>query len=89
MLVVLAIAIGVLVIGDLLDPGAQAQSNPWCAYFSQGPTNCGFTTFDDCIKAIQGKTGLCDRNAQYVPPPESNSTSAITRQHRSHHHARE
>jgi hypothetical protein len=87
MLVTLAIAVGVLVIGGLLTAGAQAQSNPWCAYFSQGPTNCGFTTFDDCIKAIQGKTGLCDHNAQYLAPAGSNSSSANTRPRRLHRQA--
>lgn len=60
------IAIDVLVIGNVLSVGAQEQSNQWCANFSGGPTNCDFATLEDCMKAIKGKTGLCDHNTQYV-----------------------
>jgi hypothetical protein len=38
------------------------QNGQWCAYFSGGPTNCSFTTFEQCLAAIRGKAGLCDHN---------------------------
>jgi hypothetical protein len=71
----LLISIGIFILVALISAGAQAQNDqqPWCAYFTGGPTNCGFTTFAQCLEAIRGKTGLCQQNAQYIPPAQSNS----------------
>jgi Protein of unknown function (DUF3551) len=69
---VLALPIGIVVMMSTLSVSAQGQTNRWCAYFTNGPTNCGFTTFQKCLEAIRGKTGLCDQNSQYAlprPPP--------------------
>jgi Protein of unknown function (DUF3551) len=45
---------------------AQAQNYPWCAYYSGGRggggTNCGFTTFEQCLATVSGIGGFCDRN---------------------------
>jgi hypothetical protein len=70
---ILAVAIGMLV-GGALNANAQAQNQPWCAYFSGGPTNCGFATFEECLQAIHGKTGLCDRNTQNAQPSGTQSS---------------
>jgi hypothetical protein len=51
---------------------ADAQNYPWCAYYSGGRgggTNCGFTTFDQCMATVSGIGGYCTLNTQYVPPP--------------------
>ena len=48
---------------------ADAQNYPWCAYYKSGGTNCGFTTFDQCMATVSGIHGYCARNTQYVPPP--------------------
>lgn len=72
----LAIAIAALV-GSALN-GAHAQNGPWCAYFTGGTPNCTFATFAACIKAIQGKTAICDRNAEYAGPTEPDSASSST-----------
>jgi hypothetical protein len=50
---------------------ADAQNYPWCGYLSVqgGATNCGFTTFEQCMGYIKGMQGFCARNTQYVPPP--------------------
>lgn len=71
----LLISVGVLVFVAAPGTGAQAQNaqQQWCAYFTAGPTNCGFATFAQCLEAIHGKTALCQQNAQYVPPAGSNS----------------
>jgi len=55
--------------------GAHAQEGPWCAYLTGGTPNCAFATFAECIKAIQGKTAICDRNADYLGPAEADSGS--------------
>jgi hypothetical protein len=83
----LLIAVAILGVGSALIDGAQAQSDqqnePWCAYFTGGPTSCNFTTFDDCLQAIKGKTGLCVQNAQYAPPAGTNARTGSGRRHRS------
>jgi Protein of unknown function (DUF3551) len=58
----------------------EQQNGLWCAYFTGGPTNCGFATFEQCLAAIRGKAALCDRNqhANSAPP------SATDRRSRSH-----
>jgi hypothetical protein len=48
---------------------ADAQNYPWCAYYKNGGTNCGFTTFDQCMATVSGIHGYCARNTQYVPVP--------------------
>jgi hypothetical protein len=52
---------------------AEAQNYPWCAYYSGGHggggTNCGFTTFEQCLATVSGIGGFCDRNTLYQPPP--------------------
>jgi hypothetical protein len=51
---------------------AAAQNYPWCAYYGGvggGGTNCGFTTFDQCLATVSGMGGSCEPNTQYVPPP--------------------
>src|SRR6202023_2761595 len=48
---------------------AQAQNYPWCAQYSGlGGTNCGFTTFQQCMATLAGMGGFCNVNTQYVPP---------------------
>jgi len=51
---------------------AEAQNYPWCAYYSGrggGGTNCGFTTFEQCMETARGLGSNCQPNTQYVPPP--------------------
>ena len=57
---------------------AQAQNYPWCAYYSGadgGGTNCGFTSFDQCMDTVRGMGGFCNVNTQYVAPPGSASSA--------------
>jgi len=52
---------------------AEAQNYPWCAYYSGGMggggTNCGFTTFQQCVDAARGLGSFCQPNTQFKPPP--------------------
>ncbi|HEY2526870.1 MAG TPA: DUF3551 domain-containing protein [Xanthobacteraceae bacterium] len=66
-----------LLAGAALGTPAQAQNYPWCAYYSGrsgGGTNCGFTTFEQCLATVSGIGGFCQRNTQYVPPPGPHRT---------------
>lgn len=44
-------------------PQARSDQQQWCAYFTGGPTKCGFKSFAQCLDAIRGKTALCQLNA--------------------------
>jgi len=65
-LCLLGILAGMSVIGTL----AHAQNYPWCAYYSGngGGTNCGFTTFEQCLANVSGIGGSCEPNTLYQPP---------------------
>ena len=68
LLFMLGIGVGVLCI----EKPADAQNYPWCAFDSggaSGATNCGFTTFEQCMETARGLGSLCQPNTQYVPPP--------------------
>jgi hypothetical protein len=64
----LIIVIGILLAMAAGGQRAQAQNYPWCAYYSGlGGTNCGFTTYAQCMATLQGMGGFCNRNTQYQP----------------------
>jgi hypothetical protein len=59
-----------LVAAAALGTPAQAQNYPWCAYYSGhggGGTNCGFSSFQQCMATVRGIGGMCNRNTQYAP----------------------
>jgi len=67
LLFILGISIGIVGIENR----AEAQNYPWCAYYSGsfGGTNCGFTTFQQCLDTVSGIGGFCQRNNLYQSPP--------------------
>ena len=51
---------------------AQAQFYPYCAFYSRGGgSNCGFTTYGQCLATVSGIGGWCQRNPYlaYGPGP--------------------
>ena len=57
---------------------AAAQNYRWCAYYDfafGGATNCGFSTFQQCLAARTGNSDSCGPNPQYQgvsgPAPSS------------------
>jgi hypothetical protein len=61
----IATAAGTILIVMLSYGGAQAA--PWCAYYGGhggggGGTNCGFYSFAQCMAAVTGTGGFCNRN---------------------------
>ena len=78
----LMLGIGVCVVG--LGTRAEAQNYPWCAYYSgkgAGGTNCGFTTFQQCLDTVSGIGGFCNVNTQYQPPPGPHAPTRLQRRH--------
>jgi hypothetical protein len=46
---------------------------PWCANYGGGAaggggSNCGFTSFEQCLETIRGMGGFCDPNPFYKGP---------------------
>jgi hypothetical protein len=62
--------LGILTGMSVIGAPAHAQNYPWCAYYSGkgGGTNCGFTTFEQCLTNVSGIGGFCEPNTLYQPP---------------------
>ena len=49
---------------------------PWCAYYGGeegGGTNCGWSTYEQCMVTIRGMGGFCAPNPFYTPPSQKPS----------------
>jgi hypothetical protein len=61
---------------------AYAQNYPWCSNFHDGAgTNCGFTTYEQCMGTARGSGGYCDQNTQYKPPTAAPPIRTVKRRH--------
>jgi uncharacterized protein DUF3551 len=63
---------------------SKAQNYPWCAIYSgydDGGTNCGFTTFEQCMATARGLGSNCQPNTQYQPPPGPHSALRVQRRY--------
>jgi hypothetical protein len=57
----------VLIVAALALSSANARADgPWCSYYVQGGTNCGFHSFEQCRANISGIGGSCQRNPAYL-----------------------
>jgi hypothetical protein len=53
-------------------PAEADNGRQWCAYynfFRGGATNCGFSTFQQCLATVSGVGGSCGPNPMYQPAP--------------------
>lgn len=69
----LIILVGVCVALICADKPVKAQEYPWCAYYNSfhgGATNCGFSTYQQCMATISGVGGSCGANPRYHGPPQ-------------------
>jgi hypothetical protein len=82
-LLLLMLGISVCVVG--IGTRAEAQNYPWCAIYSEGAagggTNCGFTTFQQCMETGRGLGSLCQPNTQYQPPPGPHPSTRVLRRY--------
>ena len=81
-LLLLMLGISVCVVG--IGTPAEAQNYPWCAIyggFDDGGTNCGFTTFQQCMDTARGLGSNCRPNTQYVPPPGPHPPTRLQRRY--------
>lgn len=71
--------LGILAGMSVIGTSAHAQNYPWCAYYGKDSgTNCGFTTFEQCLADVSGIGGS---NTLYQPPtgPHRTGTTAPIR----------
>jgi hypothetical protein len=76
--------LAILLAAVALAPRAQAQSNyPWCAYYGSGfsGTNCGFTSFEQCLENVRGIGGFCQKNDWYRPSAAAQPSGTRKRRH--------
>jgi len=81
-LLLLTLGLSVCVVG--IGTRAEAQNYPWCAIyggFDDGGTNCGFTTYQQCMDTARGMGSLCQPNTQYQPPPGPHPQTRLQRRH--------
>jgi len=72
-----ALLSGALFATFLLAPSTSSAAQaidpyPWCAYYGGSDdqaTNCYFMTLQQCMDAISGNGGRCDRNPFFSPAP--------------------
>jgi hypothetical protein len=62
---------------------AQAQNYPWCSNFHDGAgTNCGFSTYEQCMATARGTGGYCAPNNSYTAPRPAGSLVRTQRKRR-------
>lgn len=49
-------------------PAQAATYYPWCAWYDWSTSNCGFTSYRQCLATISGVGGECRRNVAEPGP---------------------
>jgi len=71
--------IGLASIAIAIASAAHAQNYPWCSNFHDGAgTNCGFSTYEQCMATARGSGGYCAPNNLYVVPHAAGPTGHAT-----------
>jgi hypothetical protein len=77
------LVLSIIAATTMLTTQTKAQNYPWCAIYSgrSGGTNCGFTTFEQCMETARGLGSLCQPNTQYQPPPGPHPATRVLRRY--------
>jgi hypothetical protein len=79
----LLIFVGVSLAVLALATPALGQNYPWCSNFHDGGgTNCGFSSYEQCMATAQGSGGTCTKNNMYQPSAGSSPARRPARRHR-------
>jgi hypothetical protein len=66
-MLLLAALAGAILGASLGAAPAKAAEYPWCANFHEGAgTNCGFTSYEQCMLTVRGSGGFCAPNDFYT-----------------------
>jgi Protein of unknown function (DUF3551) len=61
-------------------PSAAMVLYPWCVWYGPDTSNCGFTSFQQCLLTASGNGAFCRPNAWYTPyPPPATYSPPIRR----------
>ncbi len=65
-------------------PAQEHIEYPWYANYGGGEgggggSNCGFSTFEQCLTTLRGMSGFCDPNPFYRPPSQRPAQRVRTR----------
>jgi hypothetical protein len=52
---------------------AAAVIYPWCVQYGADTSNCGFTSFQQCLTTAAGNGSQCTPNPYYTPYPPPTS----------------
>lgn len=63
-----------LIAAAAAEPAAAEITYPWCRLGTDGGTNCGFSSFEQC-----GGGAYCVQNPQYQGPPSKPAPTARRR----------
>jgi hypothetical protein len=58
----LFVAAAVVVLTASMSAPADARTYPYCAWYMDGSSNCGFPTMSSCQAAVSGVGGYCGVN---------------------------
>jgi hypothetical protein len=70
------VALTLLVATSLVRTASAEILYPWCRHDSDGGTNCGFSTLQQCQGF--GKGAFCNQNPQYQSPASTSPPAATT-----------
>ena len=68
-------ATAALMLATSIQPSAAMVIYPWCVQYGQDTSNCGFTSFQQCLATASGNGNNCRPNAWYTPYPPPNTYS--------------
>jgi hypothetical protein len=58
----------------LTTPARANNEYPWCARYGGGMdgggSNCGFSSYEQCLATVSGVGGFCERNSFYTGSAE-------------------
>jgi hypothetical protein len=61
-------------------PSAAAVIYPWCVQYGSDTSNCGFSSFQQCLATASGNGSNCVPNPYYTPyPPPTGYAPPIQR----------
>jgi len=75
--------IGVSAATSAIGTPAHAQNRPWCAFYDAlYATNCGFSTYEQCLATVSGVGGYCETQydvcaAARTEPPSSSPHESV------------
>ena len=69
-----------LMLAASANPSTAAVIYPWCVQYGPDTSNCGFTSFQQCLLTASGNGAFCRPNAWYTPyPPPATYSPPIRR----------